>query len=377
MTMRVAFVGVSGQGWRTYIDAIATSSVGDSGLVAEFIDLPNDALFFGASQMQRLHRSGAVLRFARQLNLRGVLRDRYVRRRLRSSNPDWVHFFDHHLAFGIIGQRYRRRYPQVRFSVSTTGSASARLSELPEFPNRREFGEISTFLRRRAHRELRIFGESEFIACISEYALRTIPPEHSVKSFLSPFCIQPVPDTFDETNRSSRALPRLVFVGSDFRRKGGDRVLKWFMDGAFPPCELEIVTFEPKPKNADSIPGLVWRGPVSNHAVRTEVLPRAAVVLLPSWLDSSPVALIEAAAASVPAVASRMRGIPDIVIDGVTGYTIDPKDDAAFIGAVSRLLVDHELRMTMSSAAREHFLDNFTPAVAFGPLLKHLSAAGS
>ena len=74
-------------------------------------------------------------------------------------------------------------------------------------------------------------------------------------------------------------------------------------------------------------------------------------------------ALLEAMAAGVPAVATRVGGVPEIAVDG-TAQLVDPGDDAALAAAIERLLVDRALRERQAVAARSRVLDRFTSATA-------------
>jgi N-acetyl-alpha-D-glucosaminyl L-malate synthase BshA len=100
------------------------------------------------------------------------------------------------------------------------------------------------------------------------------------------------------------------------------------------------------------------------HAVgaQEEVLPLLSisdVFLLPSSQESFGLAALEAMACEVPVVASRVGGIPEVILDGVTGFLhpLDAIDDMA--DSAVRLLTDERLRCQMGAAGcrrvREHF----------------------
>ncbi len=61
--------------------------------------------------------------------------------------------------------------------------------------------------------------------------------------------------------------------------------------------------------------------------------------------------LIQAMAAGIPVVASRVGGIPDIVIDGEVGLLVAPEDPASAAAAVTRLLSDDPLRQRLADGA--------------------------
>ncbi|HEX5111163.1 MAG TPA: N-acetyl-alpha-D-glucosaminyl L-malate synthase BshA [Vicinamibacterales bacterium] len=100
------------------------------------------------------------------------------------------------------------------------------------------------------------------------------------------------------------------------------------------------------------------------HAVgaQEEVLPLLSisdVFLLPSSQESFGLAALEAMACEVPVVASRVGGIPEVILDGVTGFLhqLDAIDEMA--ESAVTLLTDESLRQRMGKAAcrrvREHF----------------------
>ncbi len=78
------------------------------------------------------------------------------------------------------------------------------------------------------------------------------------------------------------------------------------------------------------------------------------VVCLTSLNEGSPVALIEALASARPAVSTAVGGVPEVVIDGVTGLTVPPSQPVAFAEAVLRMLRDPELAARLGAAGRQH-----------------------
>lgn len=74
-------------------------------------------------------------------------------------------------------------------------------------------------------------------------------------------------------------------------------------------------------------------------------------VALSSDSEGTPLAIIEAAAAGRPAVATAVGGVADVVADGVTGLLAPVEDEAAFADAVLRLASDPALRERMGAAA--------------------------
>ncbi len=82
------------------------------------------------------------------------------------------------------------------------------------------------------------------------------------------------------------------------------------------------------------------------------------LAVLASDNEGTPVALIEAAAAGRPAVATAAGGVADIVTDA-TGILVAPGDARAFADALLRLASDPDARERMGLAAREHVRERF------------------
>ena len=76
------------------------------------------------------------------------------------------------------------------------------------------------------------------------------------------------------------------------------------------------------------------------------------IALLPSLTEGFPNALIEAMAAGLPAVATAVGGVPE-VLDSSCGIVVPPGDAAAMAAAVDELVQDQERRIRLGAAARE------------------------
>jgi glycosyltransferase involved in cell wall biosynthesis len=78
------------------------------------------------------------------------------------------------------------------------------------------------------------------------------------------------------------------------------------------------------------------------------------LVVQASRSEGLPNALLEAAAAGLPIVATAAGGTAEIVIDGRTGLLVPSGDAAALASALHRAVADHGLRTRLGTAAREH-----------------------
>ena len=92
---------------------------------------------------------------------------------------------------------------------------------------------------------------------------------------------------------------------------------------------------------------------------KERLLREAWVFALPSHWEALPMSVLEAMAAGVPVVASRVGGIPDTVVEGETGLLVAPRDIDRLAAALVEILADAPRRLAMGAAgrarAREHF----------------------
>lgn len=76
------------------------------------------------------------------------------------------------------------------------------------------------------------------------------------------------------------------------------------------------------------------------------------VAVISSDYEGSPLSAMEYMEAALPVVATRVGGVPDIVVDGETGFLAPPRDPVAIASAVTRLLAEPDLARRMGEAGR-------------------------
>ncbi|MEZ6135223.1 MAG: glycosyltransferase [Pirellulaceae bacterium] len=121
---------------------------------------------------------------------------------------------------------------------------------------------------------------------------------------------------------------------------------------------------ELKPAVATLVHQLHLDGSVKMLGTRHDVdrlINAADISLLTSISEGIPLTLIEAMANGLPCVASNVGGVPEVVIDGTTGFLVAAKDDKSFAERVRLLATDADLRSKFGKAAtartREKFSD--------------------
>jgi len=107
---------------------------------------------------------------------------------------------------------------------------------------------------------------------------------------------------------------------------------------------------------------LGWRDDVP------EVIAAADIVVLPSWSEGLPLAVLEAMACGKPVVATPVGGVARAVVEGKTGLLVPPGKPGRLAAAISRLLQDPVEAARMGAEGRRrvesrYSLDQFTRSI--------------
>lgn len=154
----------------------------------------------------------------------------------------------------------------------------------------------------------------------------------------------------ERSPRSVDAPVRILFVGGDFARKGGQDLLAACADFLPGRCEVHLVTRTP----IEASPGVtVYPAIVPNSAELRHLYAKADIFALPTYADGLPMVLMEAAAAGLPMVSTPVGAIPEVVNDGRTGFLVQAGDVAALRTAIKTLIEQPERGRVMGQAARQ------------------------
>ena len=130
-------------------------------------------------------------------------------------------------------------------------------------------------------------------------------------------------------------------------------------------------------------PRIAFAGPVFG-ADKANLLAGADVMLLPSYAEGLPYALLEAMAAGVPVLATPVGAIPDVVSHGTHGYLVPVRDGRSLAEALALLSGDREKLAWMSRACRRRVRAAYSIerlagelAVRYRDLICGLQAAGA
>jgi glycosyltransferase involved in cell wall biosynthesis len=177
-------------------------------------------------------------------------------------------------------------------------------------------------------------------------------------------------DGKDPEDAADRPLT-LIFLGNLTRRKGAYDLIAAVETAARHDVRANLLLAggEVEPGQRRAIEQRIAESSCANQirllglvhgAQKQDALNEADCVVLPSYAEALPMALLEGMAAGLPAIATRIGSIPALVNDGVEGFLVSAGDVAALAERICRLARDPALRRRMGQCARERVERDFS-----------------
>lgn len=154
--------------------------------------------------------------------------------------------------------------------------------------------------------------------------------------------------------------PIILFVGGNFERKGLPTLLRALpaIIGQHPEYKLVVVGHCSSQRSMERLAAdlgvrdrVLFTGYQPNEIVR-EWHQRAKVFIMPSLMESFGIVFLEAMRAGTPVIATRVGGIPEVVVHEENGLLVPPNQPAELAESCTRLLGDPELYERLAAGAR-------------------------
>ena len=196
-------------------------------------------------------------------------------------------------------------------------------------------------------------------------------PKHLVRVVRNGAVARPVSRPRAETRAmlGIDADARLVLTVARFTEQKGHHVLLAAIPNILEACPLAVFAMAGDgplmPEFAERAAPHAEGGAVRLLGARTDVgdlLAAADLFVLPSLFEGLPLVLLEAMAANLPCVATRIGGTKDAVLDGKTGWLAAPDDADDLARAVIDALSDPAGRAQRAQAGRDRFQRHFSAA---------------
>ena len=174
----------------------------------------------------------------------------------------------------------------------------------------------------------RVFEAAAQIVTFSEWARKSVIKDYKINEekvkVVYPGVDLDVLVLPEKPIRDPQKPLNILFVGGDFKRKGGHDVVEVFLQRFSQQVELHMVT---KAKIEVQHPNLHIHSNIESYTPEwVKLYHQADVYVMPTHFEPFGWVFIEAMAAGLPVIATRINAIPEIVIHGETGFLIEPGD---------------------------------------------------
>jgi glycosyltransferase involved in cell wall biosynthesis len=195
-----------------------------------------------------------------------------------------------------------------------------------------------------------------------------------------------VPPTEVRTSAPASGQCRLLFIGGEWERKGGDIVCAAaeILANRGIPLRVDFIGVSP-PEDLPSKPWLHFH-PYLSKADKNELarlhslMCDADLLFLPTRRDCTPMVFAEANAYGTPALTRDVGGVADVVHDGANGIVLPKKADAAdFADVIEGLWNDPDRYAQLRASAREEYETRLNWGVwarKIAEIIENLAAAG-
>jgi len=277
---------------------------------------------------------------------------RAVRKKLREIKPDVVH-----------GQGTERdcAISAVFSSYPNVVTLHGNMRLVAKLANARPW----SYLGLTATLENIVLRKTDGIVCISTYTKDNVQALNQ-HTWIIPNAVDP---SFFEIQRKPLDPPSILCVGLVGPRKNQSALIE-----ALIPLrekrDIHLLFLGKAPSGTpytDNFLGLVAQYSWIKHAGFTgreglrEALAKASLLALPSLEDNCPMVILEAAAAGVPVVASRVGGVPDLIEHNVTGLLFDPYQPAEIRNCAEQVLEYPDQAHKKALFAKQRALERFHP----------------
>ena len=162
---------------------------------------------------------------------------------------------------------------------------------------------------------------------------------------------------------------KILFVGTDWKRKGGPDLLEAFrrIRDKHPDAVLNIIGCKPEiAEQGVNIIGRVARDDIHQY------MSEARMFVLPTIHEAFGIVLVEALHFGLPIVSTTVGAVPEMVIHDINGFRVQPGDVDALANAMDELLSDDALAEKFAEASYQH-ASNFSWEAAAETLVEKIN----
>jgi len=181
----------------------------------------------------------------------------------------------------------------------------------------------------------------------------------------------PMNPVFFEVDWKGQASSTLIFVGTLVQEKGVEELIKAIaiLRDNHPEIRLEFIgwgtetyinTLKKRAHALNLNDYIDFVGFQTSKQI-AEKLSKSFMLVLPSYMDTSPNVVSEAMVVGIPIVATNVGGIPDMIKDAQTGMLVPPQDPKSLASAIQTLLQNRDQAVSMAQQAIQEGRKRFQP----------------
>ncbi|OKH32829.1 hypothetical protein NIES2119_24950 [[Phormidium ambiguum] IAM M-71] len=212
-----------------------------------------------------------------------------------------------------------------------------------------------------AAKKLITFSEATRKSIIEDYKI----DENKVKVIYPGVDLNKIP-LASKTKQIEQKPYKILFIGGHFERKGGQDLLEVFLERFADRSELHLVT--QTPIKCDR-PHVYIHQDIKAYTPKwLELYHQADVFVLPTYSEPFGWVFIEAMAAGLPIITTRVNAIPEIVSHEETGFLIQPGDRIDLANRIEQLIENPNLGQKMGAKGRQVVEQKFNAQTNFQTL---------
>lgn len=165
-----------------------------------------------------------------------------------------------------------------------------------------------------------------------------------------------------------------ILAFNEVLKKHPDARLVIAGEGALLNVCINLIRFL-KIEYAVSLPKVITLEKFSEYLSVARAYVQHSVTAMDGDMEGTPVAILEASAAGVPVISTRHAGIPDVVVDGQTGFLVDEHDVIGMSKYMLAVLEDEELARKIGANGKTFVIENFNRAAHLGVIARAVKDA--
>jgi glycosyltransferase involved in cell wall biosynthesis len=210
------------------------------------------------------------------------------------------------------------------------------------------------------------------VICLSQRLTNDISEVYDQKPYIVANGIQIQPAITEKISQSSEKIPQILYLSNYIRDKGVLTLIDALsklkdhghkfnarLVGAPSDLKLDFLKELIKAQNLENCIQIL--GPLYGDEKNYEFC-NADIFCFPTYYrnEAFPLVILEAMQFSLPVISTYEGGIPDIVIEGETGFLVEAQNPEMLAGKIAVLLTNRRLITEMGKKGRERFNSNFT-----------------